>query len=161
YSRPSVRGQGVAKAILQRLEAEAQDAGVPLLRIETGVYQQDALRFYERAGYRRCDAFGPYAELPAHAIETSIFYEKTVTPYARRPRSSAAARSSGSSLVTSSVSPVTGCGSCSRQACRNCRCRPKRSIVAGQYAGSPTTGWPIASRCTRIWCVRPVPSVTS
>ena len=26
------------------------------------------------------------------------------------------------------------------------------------YAGSPTSGWPIAARCTRIWCVRPVSS---
>ena len=24
------------------------------------------------------------------------------------------------------------------------------------YSGSPQTGWPIACRCTRIWCVRPV-----
>ena len=34
-------------------------------------------------------------------------------------------------------------------------------MLGGQYDGSPTTGWPIASRCTRIWWVRPVPSVTS
>lgn len=78
YSRPSVRGRGVAKAILGRLEAEARAAGAPLLRIETGVYQAEALRFYEGAGYRRCGPFGPYAAMPARAIETSIFYEKAV-----------------------------------------------------------------------------------
>jgi putative acetyltransferase len=78
YSRPSVRGRGVAKAILRRLEAEARAAGAPLLRIETGIYQEDALRFYEGAGFQRCGAFGPYAEMPARAIETSIFYEKAV-----------------------------------------------------------------------------------
>ena len=78
YSRPSVRGRGVAKAILRRLEAEARAAGAPLLRIETGVYQEEALRFYEGAGFRRCGAFGPYADMPARAIETSIFYEKAV-----------------------------------------------------------------------------------
>jgi putative acetyltransferase len=78
YSRPSVRGRGVAKAILRHLEASARAAGVPVVRIETGVFQEEALRFYEGAGYRRCDAFGPYAKLPARAIETSIFYEKPV-----------------------------------------------------------------------------------
>ena len=78
YSRPSVRGRGVAKAILRRLEAEARAAGAPLLRIETGVYQEEALRFYEGAGFRRCGAFGPYAAMPARAIETSLFYEKSL-----------------------------------------------------------------------------------
>jgi len=78
YSRPSVRGRGVAKALLRRLEAEARAAGATLLRIETGVYQQEALRFYEGAGFRRCGAFGPYAEMPPRAIELSLFYEKAM-----------------------------------------------------------------------------------
>ena len=78
YSRPSVRGRGVAKAILRRLESEARTAGAPLLRIETGAYQAEALRFYEGAGYRRCGPFGPYAAMPPRAIETSIFYEKPI-----------------------------------------------------------------------------------
>jgi len=78
YSKPAVRGRGVAKAVLRRLEAEARAAGATLLRIETGLYQADALRFYEGAGFRPCGAFGPYADMPAHAIETSLFYEKAV-----------------------------------------------------------------------------------
>ena len=78
YSKPAVRGRGVAKAVLRRLEAEARAAGATLLRIETGLYQADALRFYEGAGFHRCNAFGPYADMPAHAIETSLFYEKAV-----------------------------------------------------------------------------------
>jgi len=78
YSKPAVRGRGVAKAVLRRLEAEARAAGATLLRIETGLYQADALRFYEGAGFRPCGAFGPYADMPPHAIETSLFYEKAV-----------------------------------------------------------------------------------
>ena len=78
YSRPAVRGRGMAKALLQRLEAEARAAGSPLLRIETGVYQEEALRFYEGAGFRRCGPFGPYAAMPPRAIELSLFYEKTI-----------------------------------------------------------------------------------
>jgi putative acetyltransferase len=76
YSKPAVRGRGVAKALLLRLEAEARDAGLRLLRIETGLYQQEAQRFYEGAGYKRCGPFGSYAQLPPHAIQTSLFYEK-------------------------------------------------------------------------------------
>jgi putative acetyltransferase len=76
YSRQSVRGKGVAKAILRRLESEARAARLPLLRLETGIYQQDALKFYEGMGFRPCAAFGAYLAMPANAIVTSLFYEK-------------------------------------------------------------------------------------
>jgi len=76
YAKPEVRGQGVAKAVLQRLEAEAHAAGITLVQIETGNLQVEAMRFYEREGYRKCGAFGPYAAMPANAIATSVFYEK-------------------------------------------------------------------------------------
>jgi hypothetical protein len=36
------------------------------------------MRFYERAGYVQCAAFGPYATMPPNAIATSVFYEKTL-----------------------------------------------------------------------------------
>jgi putative acetyltransferase len=78
YSTPSVRGRGVAKALLARLETEAREAGISQLRIETGIHQHEALRFYEAAGYRRRGQFGPYADMAASAIETSLFYEKTI-----------------------------------------------------------------------------------
>jgi putative acetyltransferase len=78
YARPEVRGRGVAKALLRRLEAETHAAGTSLLRLETGLHQKAAMRFYEREGFRRCEAFGYYLTLPPHAIETSIFYEKTI-----------------------------------------------------------------------------------
>jgi len=78
YSKPAVRGRGIAKQLLVRLETEARNAGQSLLRIETGMYQLEAMRFYETAGYKRCGPFGPYADMPKSAIETSIFYEKSV-----------------------------------------------------------------------------------
>jgi putative acetyltransferase len=76
YARPSVRGTGVAKAVLRRLEDEARAAGMGILRLETGIHQHEALRFYEKAGFRRRGAFGAYLEKPPHTIATSIFYEK-------------------------------------------------------------------------------------
>ena len=78
YSKPAIRGRGAAKFLLRRLESEARAVGAALLRLETGAYQHEALRFYEGAGFRRRGPFGPYADLPPHAIETSLFYEKAV-----------------------------------------------------------------------------------
>jgi putative acetyltransferase len=78
YSKPAVRGRGVAKALLARLEAEARETGAGLVRVETGIHQREALRFYEAAGYRRRGPFGPYADMGASAIETSLFYEKSI-----------------------------------------------------------------------------------
>ena len=76
YSKPSIRGRGVAKRLLARLEMEARDAGQASVCIETGLYQREAMRLYEGAGYCRCEAFGPYGAMPPKAIETSVFYEK-------------------------------------------------------------------------------------
>jgi putative acetyltransferase len=75
YAKPSMRGKGVAAALLKRLEDEARAAGETILRLETGIHQHEALRFYEKAGFRRCDAFGAYLEMPPHTIATSIFFE--------------------------------------------------------------------------------------
>ena len=78
YSRPAVRRRGAAKFLLRRLEAEARAVGAALLRLETGAYQHEALRFYEGAGFHRRGPFGQYADMPPHAIETSLFYEKAL-----------------------------------------------------------------------------------
>jgi len=43
YVRPAARGQGVARAILARIEAEPRAAHLPVLRLETGDRQADAL----------------------------------------------------------------------------------------------------------------------
>ncbi|WP_137390595.1 GNAT family N-acetyltransferase [Rhodoligotrophos defluvii] len=76
YSRPSARGRGYARSILTHLEEEACARGERLLRLETGVHQPEAIRFYERAGFRPCRPFGPYAAMPAKAIALSLFFEK-------------------------------------------------------------------------------------
>lgn len=76
YVRQAARGRGVADALLARIEAEARAAGYEILRLETGDAQHAAMRFYERAGFRRCGAFGAYAALAPSSIATSVFYEK-------------------------------------------------------------------------------------
>lgn len=79
YVRDAVRGRGVGWALLSRIESEARKAGLDVLRLETGDRQFAAIRLYERAGFRRCDAFGDYAAMTPQAIETSVFYEKQLT----------------------------------------------------------------------------------
>jgi putative acetyltransferase len=76
YVRGSARGQGVADAILARLEAEVGRAGLLVLRLETGVRQIAAMRLYVRSGFRECPAFGDYQSMTPQAIATSVFYEK-------------------------------------------------------------------------------------
>jgi putative acetyltransferase len=76
YVREAWRGSGAASALLARLEREARIAQLAVLRLETGVRQIAAIRFYERSGFRPCVAFGAYAAMKASAVATSVFFEK-------------------------------------------------------------------------------------
>jgi putative acetyltransferase len=76
HVRDVARGRGVAQALLARIEEEASDAGFSLLQLETGARQIAALRFYRRAGFQICAAFGGYATMAPQAIATSVFLEK-------------------------------------------------------------------------------------
>ncbi|SDD36737.1 Acetyltransferase (GNAT) family protein [Glycomyces harbinensis] len=71
YVIPQSRGSGVAAAILAALEDAARERGWTTVRLETGDAQPEAIRFYEREGYRRIPLFGHYA---GSAI--SLCYEK-------------------------------------------------------------------------------------
>ncbi len=71
YVRPGHRGKGYAKRLLDRLAAHAREHGVSLLRLETGVYQYEAIGLYERWGFARCGPFGEYVEDP-----NSIYMER-------------------------------------------------------------------------------------
>jgi putative acetyltransferase len=76
YVRRPMRGRGVADAIMARLIAETNIAGLPLLRLETGIHQHAALVFYRRSGFCDCGAFPPYSEMSPEAVRTSIFMER-------------------------------------------------------------------------------------
>ena len=73
YVRPGFRGKGVGKQILEHLADYSQRHGVTLLRLETGIYQVEAIRLYERFGFRRIAPFGSYVEDPV-----SRCYEKSL-----------------------------------------------------------------------------------
>ena len=78
YVRDNARGQGVADAILARIEADTRRAGLAVLRLETGLRQLAAMRLYARAGFRECPAFGNYASMAPQSIVTSVFLEKRI-----------------------------------------------------------------------------------
>jgi putative acetyltransferase len=78
YVRDAARGKGVAEAILARIEQEVRDAGLSVLRLETGERQLAAMRFYARAGFRLCQAFGAYTLMSPQSIATSVFFEKRI-----------------------------------------------------------------------------------
>ena len=73
YVRPQFRGLGLAQLMLNHLAAYAQERNVHLLRLETGIYQKEAIALYERMGFQRISRFGPYKEDPL-----SRFYEKPI-----------------------------------------------------------------------------------
>jgi GNAT superfamily N-acetyltransferase len=73
FVRPAYRGQGLSKRIMQRLETHAAEQGTHLVRLETGIYQQEAIALYERMGYQRIPPFGEYVFDPL-----SLYFEKTI-----------------------------------------------------------------------------------
>jgi len=73
YVRPEHRGLGLGKAMLDHLAEYAQKQGVDMLRLETGIYQVEAVGLYERYGFLRRAPFGEYRTDPL-----SVYLEKTL-----------------------------------------------------------------------------------
>ncbi|MFC4455929.1 GNAT family N-acetyltransferase [Deinococcus sonorensis] len=70
YTRPEVRGQGLAWALLERLLDAGRALGYARLVLETGVLQVEAIRLYQRAGFVRIPNYGYYA-----GVEGSLCFE--------------------------------------------------------------------------------------
>ena len=64
YVKPELRGNGIGRALLEALEAEAQTLDLSRLVLETGDRQPEAIALYERAGFSRIAPFGEYVESP-------------------------------------------------------------------------------------------------
>jgi GNAT superfamily N-acetyltransferase len=60
FVQPPYRGRGLARVILERLEAEARQRGFTRSVLETGVRQPEAIALYRACGYSEIEAFGPY-----------------------------------------------------------------------------------------------------
>ena len=75
YVRAGFRGRGLGRVLLRHLEDYARARGCLLLRLETGIYQAEAIGLYERAGFARIPPFPPYKTDPM-----SLFFEKRLAP---------------------------------------------------------------------------------
>lgn len=71
YVSPALRGAGLGRKLLDALEARARALKLPLLRLETGVLQPEALGLYRAAGFQER---GPFAGYPDEGF--SLFFEK-------------------------------------------------------------------------------------
>lgn len=69
--RPQFRGLGLGKLMLAFLADYARQQGVARLRLETGIFQKEAIGLYERFGFQPIPPFGAYREDPL-----SLFMEK-------------------------------------------------------------------------------------
>ena len=73
FVSPGARGAGLGRALVEAIEAALADRA-DVLRLETGVKQEAAIRLYERTGFRRRGPFGGYRDDPL-----SVFMEKPLT----------------------------------------------------------------------------------
>jgi putative acetyltransferase len=64
FVRSEARGSGVGAALLTGLEDAGREFDAPALVVETGRQQTRTISFYERAGFARIAAFGPYRQNP-------------------------------------------------------------------------------------------------
>ena len=71
FIRQQFRGLGLSTSIMAHLEEYARKRGISILRLETGIYQPEAIGLYEKLGYIRIGPFGEYKEDPL-----SLYFEK-------------------------------------------------------------------------------------
>ncbi len=67
------RGKRLALAMMRHLEAYLLENGIPVVRLEAGPLQPEALSLYRRLGYRERGPFGDYRLDPL-----SVFMEKVL-----------------------------------------------------------------------------------
>ena len=73
YVRPEFRGKGLGKAMLRWLSEYAQARKLGILRLETGIYEVEAIGLYTGFGFERRAPFGEYVEDPL-----SVYLEKRI-----------------------------------------------------------------------------------
>ena len=71
YVQPEMRGQGIARRVLERLEEAAKKLGASRLLLETGPRQPEAIALYKTAGFFPTAPYGEYTPSPLNS-----FFEK-------------------------------------------------------------------------------------
>ena len=71
YTAPEMRSRGVASQVLHELESWAAELSCAKCILETGKKQPEAIRLYQKNGYKLIPNYGQYA-----GIENSVCFEK-------------------------------------------------------------------------------------
>lgn len=74
YTSPTHRGKGIATRVLTELEVWASELSYKKCILETGKRQYEAVRLYEKNGYRYIPNYGQYADM-----ENSVCFEKNIS----------------------------------------------------------------------------------
>lgn len=67
-----LHGQGIGRALADRVVAEAKDAGYVRMRLDTSIGQAEAIGLYKSAGFR---PIAPYYPLPDDIKHWLLFME--------------------------------------------------------------------------------------
>lgn len=73
YTLSGYRGKGIASKVLAELETWAAELSYTICVLETGKRQPEAIRLYEKSGYKNIPNYGQYA-----GMENSVCFEKTL-----------------------------------------------------------------------------------
>lgn len=71
YVQEELRGQGIARKVLEELERWAAELGCTSCILETGKKQPEAISLYQKCGYTTIPNYGQYA-----AVENSVCMQK-------------------------------------------------------------------------------------
>lgn len=74
YVAPDARGNGIGRALLDRLEGEARNLRLVRLVLETGIRQHEAIALYHRAGFTTMPPYGEYSA----SVTTSVCMTKAL-----------------------------------------------------------------------------------
>ena len=74
YTLPESRSKGIATKVLNELEKWASELSYHKCVLETGKRQPDAIRLYQKNGYKPIHNYGKYVEM-----ENSVCFEKEFT----------------------------------------------------------------------------------
>jgi ribosomal protein S18 acetylase RimI-like enzyme len=72
FVRPQFQGQGVGRALAERLIASARATGYSLMRLDTGFLQVEAQTLYRSLGFREIE---PYYPVPEAVRGGALFME--------------------------------------------------------------------------------------
>ncbi|NEO84997.1 MAG: GNAT family N-acetyltransferase [Spirulina sp. SIO3F2] len=73
FVQPSARGKGIGSKLMQTVIDAAQQQELHTLRLETGIYQTEAIALYQKFDFAPTEPFGDYEDDPY-----SVYYQKSL-----------------------------------------------------------------------------------